>query len=207
MQYHANKYRLSIPAVFQTRSLPVEDAKLIFLDFIRLIPSRMTQLQRIVTADSDYADWEGDFQRSSLDGLLLWFHSKLFIDDAKTVDCSPLGESRRKGESVPRGEFGNFSKTTESLIQDIGVYWGECLRVHDRAFIWKREFSINNIDYNHPVITGSRIGFSYVPWHNFGHCVIRYFRYREHDALQFAALYDRVLSTPKKPPPKGRTAS
>ncbi|MFG0285198.1 MAG: hypothetical protein ACF8R7_12310 [Phycisphaerales bacterium JB039] len=160
----------------------------------------MTQLQRIVIVDSACAAWTADFSRSSLDGLMKWFCRRLCIDATQQrIDFVPVGPVPEGGLWFERTAVCRFSRRMESVAIDMGTYWGECLRVTDREFVWQRVHrSKSNLNYNYPVITGSRLGFQYVPWHNFSTWVIRYCRGDpDADPMWWPRLFDEILAGPR----------
>lgn len=180
------------------QGLRTEEAQARFEDFVRTISPRMTQLQRLVVHDMEFEDWCADFSRGSLVTVTKWFCARVYVDRAASVvDFAPT--QRIPDDRAHRGPYraSHFSELMGSIAIDMGIYWGECLRVAERGFFWQRVSKPkNNINFNFPAITGSRIGFEFVPWHNFGTWVVQYFRGGE-DPMWWPRLYEEILATPR----------
>lgn len=104
----------------------------------RLIPSRMTQLQRIVVLDEEFRHWAADFSRESLAGLGAWLGARAFLSVLRKYDVEVCGERPEAPFAVRRAAPTDLEPRAESLMLDLGLYLGECMRASAPGFEWKR---------------------------------------------------------------------
>lgn len=135
-QYQPFPFRIPYWTEFKAMS---EEDSVTWCDHVRrLIPSRMTQMQRVIVLDEEYRDWAADFSRESLMGLGGWLAARAFMSECRKYDVEIVGDRPEVTFAKRPAAPTELEPRAESLMLDLGLYLGECMRVSAAGFEWKR---------------------------------------------------------------------
>jgi hypothetical protein len=145
------------------------EAKENFDSFVSAIPNRISILERVVGANPPKVGFVADFSRESLEKLALWtkenttvtYKTEAFIAAEQSNYAKVMGEVLAK-KGIPNASPGThvpnwlLSLESESLGQDIGIYFSEVLRKEvGGRYVWGyRKKWPKSFGFQEPVLFG-----------------------------------------------------
>lgn len=119
------------------------DAEAFFQEFAKRIPERVSMLQGAVQSSPGFERWQASYEGESLTELGKWLAEVVLVRDAIKPGEPKAGRSKKL----------ILSDRAVSLIADVGIYLGECIRRSRPGLEWTREKGDSkNRDYNSPVV-------------------------------------------------------
>ncbi len=148
---------INIPVSNNLQNLNKEEAKNYNLWFVKNIEKRIKVLEEYVKSDKNHRFWHANYSRTSIKELGEWLFNNLSERDYPKKELEKdIIENKYPNwfADIAREQLGGkvFSDETYRKCFDIGIYFGESLRVSVPSLKWDYLMSKNFVYKNQPIL-------------------------------------------------------
>jgi hypothetical protein len=140
------------PFTLRFREMPKKTLDAYRMWFHEVIPTRLTELTKVIKSTAGYESWEPDLSTNSLDMLGHWFEGQVTTRKKHAEELEEMRERLTFPIEIPEEELTNRSL---SLAMDIGMYFAQVILKSLPGTNWAQPLGNKNFaDYGQPVLMG-----------------------------------------------------